>query len=179
MKAFYYLILFLIMLFLLEAWNSSDKENLRLAVITLLKWLCLALSSIAFFVMTKPFELLSALRSLRFPEEIVFSLGMGFRFLPIIFESTERILMAQKARGLYSGKGLKKFFRIPIIIDALAVPLLIDILNRLWSMWLTLMIRGLNIERRHKRLRFTLSAPNIIVLVYSLSIFAACFVIRF
>ncbi|HII06152.1 MAG TPA: hypothetical protein HA349_02195 [Methanotrichaceae archaeon] len=63
---------------------SGGRVNIIYALIMVSKWLTLTLSSIAFFVMTKQFELMGALRSFRVPEGFIFSLGMGFRFIPII-----------------------------------------------------------------------------------------------
>ncbi len=170
MKAFYYVFAFLIALFLLAMWESTETGNIIYALTVISKWLAISLSSIAFFVMTRPFELMTALRSFRVPEAFVFSLGIGFRFIPIIFESADKILMAQKARGLYSGKGFRKLFRIPMIINALAIPLIIEMLNRLWNMWLALMVRGFDIGRSQRRMKLELSASNMIVLIYSIII---------
>lgn len=174
MKAFYYIFIFLIILFLLAMWESTEKANVIYAMTIISKWLAISLSCIAFFVMTKPFELMTALRNFRVPEAFVFSLGIGFRFIPIIFESADKILMAQKARGLYSGKGFRKILRIPMIINALAIPLIIEMLNRLWNMWLALMVRGFDIRRSQRRMKLELSASNLIVLSYSIVIIVAC-----
>jgi len=174
MKAFYYIFIFLIALFLLAMTESTEMMNVIYALTIISKWLAIAISSIAFFVMTKPFELMTALRSFRVPEAFVFSLGIGFRFIPIIFEAADKILMAQKARGLYSGKGFRKILRIPMVIKALIIPLIIEMLNRLWDMWLALMIRGFDLGKSRKRMKLELSASNLIVLIYSFAIMAAC-----
>lgn len=173
MKAFYYIFSFLIILFLFSTWGSGGGSDLVSAFIIILKWLIITLSAIAFFVMTKPFELMSAMRSLRVPEEFVFSLGMGFRFIPIIIESSDQILMAQKARGLLSGKGIKMILSLPVLVNALAVPLIIETLNRLWEMWLALVVRGFDLRKEHRKNKLKLSIPNLAVLLYSVIIIAA------
>lgn len=178
MNAFYYIFFFFMALFLLAMLESTEIANIYFAITVISKWLAISLSSIAFFVMTRPFELMTALRSFRVPKEFVFSLGIGFRFIPIIFESSEKILMAQKARGLYSGKGFKKILRIPMIINALALPLIIEMLNRLWNMWLALMVRDFDLNRNRQRTKFDATPPNIIVLSYSLLIVIICIALQ-
>jgi len=171
MKAFYYILIFFLMLFLLAMWESTEITSVFFALTAISKWLAIVLSSIAFFVMTKPFELMTALRSFRVPEGFVFSLGIGFRFIPIIFESSDKILLAQKARGLYSGKGLlRKIIRIPTIIKALTIPLIIEMLNRLWDMWLALMVRGFVLGKKRRKIKLELSVSNLVVLGYSVII---------
>lgn len=174
MKALYYIFIFLIILFVLATWGSGSEANIFDALTVISKWLTITLSSIAFFVMTRPFELMSAMRSFRIPEGFVFSLGIGFRFIPIIIESTEKILMAQKARGLYSGKGFKKILSIPTMINALTVPLIVEMLNRLWDMWLALMVRGFDISKRRRNSTLKLSASNLCILIYSSAVIAIC-----
>ena len=173
MKALYYIFIFLIILFLFITWGSGGGLDIISATIIILKWLIITLSSIAFFVMTRPFEIMSAMRSLRVPEAFVFSLGMGFRFIPIIIESSGQILMAQKARGLLSGKGIKMIFSLPVLVNALAVPLIIETLNRLWEMWLALVVRGFDLHKEHKKNKLKLSISNLAVLIYSVVIMAA------
>ena len=178
MKAFYYIFVFLIALFLLAMWESTEKMNVIYALTIISKWLAISISSIAFFVMTKPFELMTALRCFKVPEEYVFSLGIGFRFIPIIFESADKILMAQKARGLYSGKGFRKILRLPMVINALIIPLIIEMLNRLWDMWLALMIRGFDLGKSQRKIKLELSTSNLIVLSYSIIIVFVCIAVR-
>lgn len=172
MTAFYYILIFLIIIFILTTWGAGSEANIIYALVVMSKWLTITLSSIGFFVMTRPFELMSAMRSIRIPEGFVFSLGIGFRFIPIIIESADKILMAQKARGLYSGKGFKKVLSIPTMINALTVPLIIEMLNRLWDMWLALMVRGFDISKRRKNAKMKLSTSNLCILIYSFTIIA-------
>lgn len=178
MESFYYILFFFLMIFLLAMWESTDTVNVIFALTAISKWLAIVLSSIAFFVITKPFELMIALRSFRVPERFVFSLGIGFRFIPIIFEASDKILMAQKARGLYSGKGFRKILRVPMVINALAVPLIIEILYRLWNMWLALMVRGFALGKKRIKMQFKLSVPNLAILSYSITIILLSIIVR-
>jgi energy-coupling factor transport system permease protein len=175
MKAFYYILSFFLVIFLLALWESMQPASIIFALTSILKWVAIVLSSIAFFVITKPFELLIALRSLRMPEGFVFSLGIGFRFIPIIFETAEKILVAQKARGLHVGKGIRRLFRLPLVIKAVVIPLIIEILNRLWLMWIALMVRGFELNKRNNpSLKWSMS--NIVIFIYSLIIILLSFV---
>jgi hypothetical protein len=61
-----------------------------------------------------------------------------------------------------------------MIINALAIPLIIEMLNRLWNMWLALMVRDFDLSRNRQRIKLEATPSNIIVLSYSLLIIALC-----
>lgn len=170
MKGVKYILVFFLIIFFIAVLSFEQISDIELALFSILKWTGLMLSCIAFFTMTKPFELISALRSFRVPEGFVFALGIGFRFIPIIFEEIEQISMAQRARGLYTGRGFEKIIRLPTIINAMTVPLIEEILRKLWDMWLALNVRGFALGKRRPKNIFRFSIPNFIVLLYSISI---------
>lgn len=177
-KALYYLIPFFIIIFFLALWESSRPANIILAITSISKFTALFLSSVAFFVMTKPFELLTALRSFKIiPKKFIFALGISFRFIPIIFEITEKILIAQKARGLNVGKGIiRRFLSLPIVIKALVIPLMVEIFNQIWLMWIALMIRGYNFNKGSSAV-LKWSMADKLVIIYSLTIILIIFLI--
>lgn len=170
-KALYYLIPFFIIIFFLALWESSEPVNIIIPITSILKFTALFLSSVAFFVMTRPFELLTALRSLKvIPQKFLFALGISFRFIPIIFETYEKIIIAQKARGLNAGKSIiRQILNLPIVIKALVIPLISEILHQLWLMWMALMVKGCNFNNRNNN-SLKWSIANIFILIYSFTI---------
>jgi energy-coupling factor transporter transmembrane protein EcfT len=150
--------------------TSGQTDDVFFLIISILKWSVVILTSIAFFVITRPFELVYALRGLKLPEGFVFAIGISFRFIPIIFEEIDKITLAQKARGLYYGKGIEKLFRLPSTIKALTIPLIVEILRKTWTVWLALNIRGYVLGKKRYNLRFKPSIINFIFISYSIGI---------
>ena len=167
-KALVYAFVFFIIIFIITLYENTLFQ----AGIILARWLTIILSSIAFFVIITPFELIAALRSFKMPEFLTFSLGMGFRFIPIIIEEAGKIALAQKSRGLNYGRGLGKIPKIPTVIFALIIPLFIRILARLNDTLLALKMKGFVLGRRKKPQPVALTVINFIFLIYSLAIIA-------
>ncbi|HET6460880.1 MAG TPA: energy-coupling factor transporter transmembrane component T [Syntrophales bacterium] len=87
--------------------------------------LCSAmLLSAAIVMSTYPADLLLGMGSLGVPERIGFVVTVSIRFLPVLLDEAQRILLAQKLRGLNT-KGVRGGFRAfryllpPLIIDSL------------------------------------------------------------
>ena len=169
-KGFYYILVIFLLVFMVGTLTSNQTSDIYFISLVLLKWSGMILTSIAFFVITRPFELIDALRGFKLPEGFVFALGISFRFIPVIFEEIEKITLAQKARGLYYGKGFGKLFRLPVAIKALIIPLIVEVLRKTWDIWLALNIRGYVFGKKRRTLRFKLSILNLSFLFYSISI---------
>ena len=169
MKGFLYSLIFFVILFLLSLFNSSEQGIVN-ASISILKWSVIVLATLTFFVMTRPFDLIYSLRSLKVPESITFALGIGFRFIPIIFEEGNRVLIAQRARGLDVKKGFTRIFSFPKILFSISIPLIVGMLFRLHEMWIAMAIRGFEAGKNQKVLFFEWSWSNIVLLFYSVSI---------
>ena len=135
-----------------------------------LKWSSMFLATLTFFVMTRPFDLIYSLRSLRVPESITFALGIGFRFVPIIFEEGNRVLFAQRARGLGAKGGITGIFGFPKLLFSISIPLITGMLVRLHQMWIAMAVRGFGAGKSQKVLFFKWSWPNIVLFSYSVSI---------
>ena len=168
MKGFIYSLVFIVILFLLS-FIESPEQGLLNASILISKWSIIILASSTFFVITRPFDLIYSLRSLKVPESITFALGIGFRFIPIIFEEGERVLLAQRARGLDAKKGLYKIFSLPKIIFSVSIPLIAGMLFRFHEMWIAMAVRGFEAGKKNQKvLFFEWDWSNIILLFYSI-----------
>jgi energy-coupling factor transporter transmembrane protein EcfT len=86
----------------------------RLAVYFAVKigiWIIsLSTCGIIFLMNTAPKDLVYGLRTLKLPYTLAFSLMVGFRYIPLIQDNTNAVIIAQKARGLEVGnaKSIKK-----------------------------------------------------------------------
>lgn len=169
-KGFYYVLAFFSFVFIFVMLTSGQKSDVLFVLVSILKWSAVILTSIAFFVITRPFEVMQALRGLKVPEGFVFALGISFRFIPVLLEEIEKITLAQKARGLYYGKGVKKIFRLPTIIKSLTIPLIVETLRKTWDVWLALNVRGFGLGKKRKNPRFKPSILNFAFLLYSICI---------
>lgn len=177
MKGFIYISAFFASILLLAIFVSGHQGDLILAIISISKWTGIVLSSMAFFAMTRPFELMVALRSFKVPEGFVFALGIGFRFVPVVFDQIEKISMAQRARGLRLRNGLGRLTGIPIVIRALVVPLVIEILRRSWDTWLALNVRGFSLAKRRRQTAHETSMQDLLVLSYSIGVIVASLIL--
>lgn len=174
-KIWKYLIIIFLVIIILAIWESPDIKGIETGLIIICKWAIVTLASIAFFAISRPFEMLTVLSWLRVPRGFCFALGIGFRFLPIVFEEGDQILMAQRARGLNARRGLAAILNLPVVFYSLSIPLMIGMLSRLNSLWLTLRIRGFTLDEGVAPKPFKLTALNISVILYSLIILTLYF----
>lgn len=154
----------------IEASVAGDVGVLLNGLILTFKWLAIVLSSVAFFVVTRPSDVVLALRSFRIPAVASFALGMGFRFLPVISEEFQQVLLAQRSRGLDSGRGLESLARLPLIVRSVSVPLLRVLFGRIDRTWIALSLKGVTVENYAPRRPLKFSKPDLAVVVYCVSI---------
>jgi energy-coupling factor transporter transmembrane protein EcfT len=95
-KVIYIFIPLMVAIFLLGIWEAGGLNDLFDLHLVILKWIIIALISITYFVVTKPFEIVEAFNKFKFPASASFALGIGLRFIPIIFEEWQKIVTAQK-----------------------------------------------------------------------------------
>lgn len=157
---FYFAVTFLLILLLLQ--------DVRVAFLIGFKLLTIAIAALLYFEITRPSEMLESLRSIGVPSSLAIALGVGFRFIPIIFEEAGKILLAQRARGLATGRGIATLLHIRTIIPALAVPLLISIFSRTNELWLAININGARALTAPPKRVFYLTWQNGLVLIYTL-----------
>ena len=91
--------------------------------------LTLSTSGIIFLMTTPPKDLVYGLRKLKLPYSIAFSIMVAFRYIPLIQDSTNAVIMAQKARGLEvaNAKTLRRV--LELITDRLSTSLILTMRN--------------------------------------------------
>ena len=119
-------------------WNIIEihSEGIEQAILISLKILFLISTAILLTLTTSPIDLaiglehlLSPLKYFKVPtNEIALILSISIRFIPIIFEETDRIIKAQRARGAYIGSG-KISNRIKSVISII-IPLFTNTFKR-------------------------------------------------
>ena len=128
------------------------------------------LLSAAIVMSTYPSDLLLGMEGLGVPERIGFVVTVSIRFLPTLMDEAERILLAQKLRGL-DVKGVRGGFRA---FRYLLPPLIIDSLRNARRIALAAEVRAFTGKRtKIRELRFSLrdwavlgfSAVGMIILI--------------
>ena len=170
MKGVFYISLFFVFILILSVLEFNKLDDLSKTLLIICKWVALISSSVALFASSKSFDFVESLKSFKVPKGFTFALGIGFRFIPIIFEEIGKISLAQKARGLNIGRGVKGIFKIPIVLKSISIPLLRGIMLRLEGMYLTLKVRGFELEKQRSQLKFKWSILNLGLFIYSIVI---------
>ena len=111
-----------------------------------LRWLIVIQIAIIFVYTTNPQDLIVALTRLKVPKSLSFSIGIGFKVLPDIIEKARGILIAQRSRGLETKVKITNFYKLPIIIAPLFVPIIFYVVNFIDKTDLILDLRGFDLE---------------------------------
>jgi energy-coupling factor transport system permease protein len=159
--------------FLLGLWSDPSYEGVFKTSVVIAKWVAIAAICVSFFVVTRPYDIMAGLKWLRLPSAFCLAVGMGFRFLPVIFEEMRRIVMAQRARGLGKEVGLQRLTHLPRNLAALIIPLLVGIMIRLDNLWLAMRVRGVDVMKISEGHGFTFSMQNMLAVGYAVAIVAA------
>ena len=138
---FYITTLIIIMYLTLWLFFESNSKLSNL-VIPLIQIMAILFSSVSFFLITRPFELGEIFSILRLPQGLALSLGVGFRFIPIVSEMGSKIILAQRARGLHIGFSFKSATSIFISIKAIVIPLLLGAIRKTYESWLVFNMFG-------------------------------------
>lgn len=101
--------------------------------------------AIAFASSTMPEEFSYGLRCMRIPAVISFTLSLAFKLLPVMAETTSRVVEAQKARGVSFGGGPVRRMRLYV---PLIVPVILLNLRKTDQMAVALELRGFAPSRR-------------------------------
>ena len=89
----------------------------------------LSTCGVIFLMSTPPKDLVYGLRSLKLPYTLAFSLMVGFRYIPLIQDSTNAVIIAQKARGLELGNARSVRRALELIKDRLTTSLILTMRN--------------------------------------------------
>jgi energy-coupling factor transport system permease protein len=143
-----------------------------------LQLVCAIWISTLFTLTTSPMDMVWALKwfmkplaRLKVPvEDIALLVMLSIRFVPVVFEETDRIIKAQKARGIDLEKGFVK--RLKALV-AIVVPLLYSVFRRADDLAVALTLRGYapGIKRTTMKIRHIRSV-DVGVLAGALCIFA-------
>lgn len=150
--------------------NSGDIIELKIGLLVILKWLSLISISVAFFVISSPYEIVFALQSIKVPKIAAFSVGIGFRFIPIVLEEFHTTLLAQKARGLNAERGIKLLGKIPLILKSITIPLLRNLFVKMDNMWISLNLKGISIESYFFREKSRFRVLDFLIATYSIAL---------
>ena len=112
------------------------KEGIRMSVFMLLRIIFLVGGSSFLMFTTSPIMLSGAMESLMKPlskigvptHEISMMISIALRFIPILIEETEKIMMAQKARGANLDEG--NFIKRAKALIPVLIPLFISAFRR-------------------------------------------------
>ena len=174
--ALYGFIPLVIVILILGFSGTPSQEEIIFTFVSIMKWFALGFAAIVFFVIMRPFEIVEVLSVFHIPRGIIVALNAGFRFVPIILEEWQKTYIAQKARGLPSFSILK-LHKLPFIINALSIPLLINISQRTEDMYFALKMKGFTFNRRLAIKAKSLSIFDILILMYSLVIILFSFIL--
>lgn len=142
------------------------------AIFITIRLLAIIVISTLLTLTTKPIEitdgleiLLSPLKKLKFPvHELALMMSISLRFIPTLFEETEKVIKAQSARGaeFTSGTFLK---RIKAIIPVL-IPLFIGAFRRAEDLAMAMEARGYRGDVGRTRLRALVWSKRDSVLIF-------------
>ena len=137
------------------------------------KWFTIAFSVLTFLASTSASDVLVAVSALPLPRPIAMSSAFGARILPAALEEAEKILLAQRARGLGAGGWLSRIRRLPRTIQCLGLPLIVQMLETMRNMYLVSQLRGMW-EQEHPFGEQTLvpSWRNVGVIVLAVAVIA-------
>ena len=142
-------------------WKGLELTSggLNYALFITIRLLAIVIISTLLTLTTKPIELtdgleilLSPLKKLRVPvHELALMMSISLRFIPTLFEETEKVMKAQSARGatFTSGSFIK---RIKAVIPLL-IPLLISAFRRAEDLAMAMEARGYRGDFGRTRLR--------------------------
>jgi len=155
---------------LIKYFINRDINELTAGALMIIKWLSIILSSVAFFVISSPYEIGIALRGFRVPKIAAFSVGIGFRFIPIVVDEFNVTLLAQKARGLDAERGFNSLRKVHLILKSLTIPLLRSLIIKMDNMWISLNLRGVKIESYLFKERGRFKAIDFLIASYSMGL---------
>lgn len=166
-KAFKYILMSMIIYSLTVYFIIHDVKIFDIFLFNI-RLLGMSTACMAFFVMTRPFEIIQVLRYLKIPEGLTLALGIGFRFIPIILEELNIIITAQKARGMFVTRDFNSLRNISLFIFSVTVSLPHLILIKGLNTWYTLNLRAFSLNSKQSEFHYQHTFLNYIVLLYSL-----------
>ncbi len=121
-----YIISVFVSLILLSLVTSAGPLLGRLieGTILSLRFVLLIVFGLLFAVITNPIEIPAAFLQTKIPHKYGVTLMVGYRLMPLLSQKIQTIINAQRARGARIDLSLKNIPRLPIVLFALAIPIL-------------------------------------------------------
>ncbi|RLK63821.1 energy-coupling factor transporter transmembrane protein EcfT [Atopobacter sp. AH10] len=167
------------------AFLKLTGDGIRQAVFIFFRFLLIILMSTLMTLTTPPLLLADALESLMKPlkkikvpvHDIALMLSIALRFVPTLMDETQKIMNAQKSRGVDFDEGTM-FKRIKAIIPIL-VPLFVSAFNRADDLAIAMEARGYNGDQeRTKYRKLSYQRRDVMVLVAIIAFTLALFGLR-
>jgi len=146
--------------------------------IILSRWIAVIFSSAALFALTGPYELVEVLRWARAPEGLTFSLGVGFRFIPFVFDEFRSVSVALRSRGMAPGVRLGDAAMWVRMIQILLFAVLAGVLQRTADMWLAMNVRAFRLGLARGSLGFRRDAATFVFMAISMATLVAAVWLR-
>jgi energy-coupling factor transporter transmembrane protein EcfT len=132
-----------IAIFAFVVWIITINVSLAEFLIGYFRWLSLITLSVVLFLSLDTLQLVVDLVRFKLPVKIAIALGVGLRFIPILFEETRRVLMIQRRRGIsFSQQGFRRHHFINLL-NRISSPILISVLRRVDSLTLSIGVQQL------------------------------------
>ncbi|MFW6116419.1 MAG: energy-coupling factor transporter transmembrane component T family protein [bacterium] len=145
---FGYFAVLLMVIFLMTYYTTGDfQASVSRSLLVILKWLIVLLTTLLFVFTTNPQDLTGRLVAMGMPKSLAFVMGLTLRFFPFIRAELRRIVIAQEARGSDLRLGILRLHRIPKVVSQIFVPLMITLLRFSDEVTLSVVSRGVTIER--------------------------------
>lgn len=141
---------------------SSLETAARLALVIV--------SALFFFVYSNVVEIIYLMNKMKVNPYIGYSIGIGFRYIPIILNDSQRVVLAQRSRGMkFSIFKLKK---IKIAIESLIIPMLNSILRRIYMNLIAMKVRRINPEDKVEEYKYKTTLFDYFSIIFSLVLWA-------
>ena len=146
--------------------------------VILSRWVAVIFSSAALFALTGPYELVEVLRWVRAPEGLTFSLGVGFRFIPFVFDEFRSVSLALRSRGMAPGVRLGDAAMWVRMIQVLLFAVLAGVLQRTGDMWLAMNVRAFRLGLARGSLSFRRTTATFVFVGISIATLVAAVWLR-
>jgi energy-coupling factor transport system permease protein len=149
---------------------TAAKSSCKLFVV--------AAASVVFFAVTAPGELVVALRAVRAPRGLTLALAAGLQSIPIAQDEVERVVRAQRARGLgvqLGLGGLRDPRRTLTAVRALLVPCLSGMLAEALRLTIAVHLRCLSDTRGWASPVLQWGLLDMVVAAYAVAVPVLCF----
>lgn len=156
-------------------WAVSGPAESAAAAAWSCKLFLVAAASVVFFALTSPAQLIVALRALRAPRGPTLALAVGLQTIPTALDEVERVIRAQRARGLGGRRHLLDPRRTLTLLSALLVPCLSGMLTEALRVVVALHLRGLSDTRSWQSPVVQWHVLDLVLGAYSLSIMPLAF----